>query len=85
MVADFHRNLIKGGVFLYPGTISNPDGKLRLLYEAFPLAFIAEAAGGAASNGTKRILEVAPDAPHARTPLFIGNTLNVKDIEAALV
>ena len=84
LVADFHRNLIKGGVFLYPGTTSNPDGKLRLLYEAFPLAFIAETAGGAASNGTKRILEVEPDAPHARTPLFIGNKLNVEDIEAAL-
>ena len=84
LVADFHRNLIKGGVFLYPGTQSDPSGKLRLLYEAFPLAFIAETAGGAASNGRQRILEVEPDAPHARTPLFIGNKRNVEDIEAAL-
>ena len=85
LVADFHRNLIKGGVFMYPGTTSNPEGKLRLLYEAFPLAYIAETAGGSASNGKKRILDVEPSALHARTPLFIGNKENVQDIEAALV
>ena len=84
LLYGFPPQLIKGGVFLYPGTTSNPDGKLRLLYEAFPLAFIAETAGGAASNGSMRILDVEPDAPHARTPLFIGNKLNVEEIEAAL-
>lgn len=84
LVADFHRNLIKGGLFMYPATSSSPDGKLRLLYEAFPLAYIAETAGGAASNGRKRILDVEPDAMHARTPLFIGNTENVAEIEATL-
>lgn len=84
LVADFHRNLIKGGIFLYPPTTSNPEGKLRLLYEAFPLAFIAETAGGRASDGRRRILDVTPDAMHARTPLYIGNTLNVDEVEAAL-
>ena len=84
LVADFHRNLIKGGIFMYPATTSNPEGKLRLLYEAFPLAYIAEAAGGAASNGHRRILDVEPDEMHARTPLFIGNVKNVAEIEAAL-
>ena len=84
LVADFHRNLIKGGVFMYPATQSSPEGKLRLLYEAFPLAYIVEAAGGAASNGQQRILDVEPDALHARTPLFIGNRQNVADIEVAL-
>jgi len=84
LVADFHRNLIKGGVFLYPATQENPEGKLRLLYEAFPLAFVVEAAGGAASNGSQRILDVAPSSLHARTPLFIGNAEDVADIEAAL-
>ena len=84
LVADFHRNLIKGGVFLYPGTTSSPNGKLRLLYEAFPLAYIVEAAGGAASNGSTRILDVKPDEMHARTPLYIGNRENVAELEAAL-
>lgn len=84
LVADFHRNLIKGGLFMYPATTSNPDGKLRLLYEAFPLAYIAEAAGGSASNGSERILDVEPQEMHARTPLYIGNTKNVEEVEAAL-
>lgn len=84
LVADFHRNLIKGGVFMYPATTSSPEGKLRLLYEAFPLAYIAETAGGAASNGHQRILDVEPGEMHARTPLFIGNVVNVEEIEAAL-
>jgi len=84
LVADFHRNLIKGGVFLYPATTSNPQGKLRLLYEAFPLAYIVETAGGAASDGKERILDIEPSELHARTPLFIGNTALVADIEAAL-
>lgn len=84
LVADFHRNLIKGGVFMYPATTSNPEGKLRLLYEAFPLAYIVETAGGAASDGQQRILEVEPSSVHARTPLFIGNAENVAQIEEAL-
>jgi len=73
LVADFHRNLLKGGVFLYPGTSKKPEGKLRLLYEANPLAFICEQAGGAATNGTERILDLTPKELHQRTPLFIGN------------
>ena len=84
LVADFHRNLIKGGVFMYPATTASPQGKLRLLYEAFPLAYIAEAAGGSASDGSVRILDIEPSELHARTPLFIGNTHNVAEIEATL-
>lgn len=84
LVADFHRNLLKGGVFLYPGTLSNPKGKLRLLYEAFPLAFLVEAAGGRASDGTKNILDLVPDEHHQRTALFIGNTQNIDEIDQVL-
>ncbi len=73
LVADFHRNLLKGGIFMYPATKSSPKGKLRLLYEAMPLAFIAEAAGGAATNGRDRILDLRAAELHQRTPLFIGN------------
>lgn len=73
MVADVHRNLIKGGIFMYPGTIDKPNGKLRLLYEANPFAFIVEVAGGAATDGTQRILDVVPTKLHQRTPLFIGS------------
>ena len=73
LVADFHRTLIKGGVFLYPPTVKAPDGKLRLLYEANPLAFIAEQAGGTATDGAQRILEKVPRALHERTPLIIGS------------
>jgi fructose-1,6-bisphosphatase I len=81
LVADFHRNLIKGGVFIYPPTLSAPKGKLRLLYEANPLAFIAEQAGGKASEGKKRILEIQPDTIHQRTPLFIGSKEMVEKAE----
>lgn len=84
LVADFHRNLLKGGVFLYPGTARRPQGKLRLLYEAFPLAYLAEKAGGAATDGEKRILDLAPDHLHSRTPLFIGDAGPVAEITAAL-
>jgi len=77
LVADFHRTLIKGGVFLYPPTVKAPGGKLRLLYEANPLAFIAEQAGGAATDGARRILEKVPTALHERTPLIIGSTEEV--------
>jgi fructose-1,6-bisphosphatase I len=73
MVADVHRNLIKGGIFMYPGTTDKPNGKLRLLYEANPFAFIVEVAGGAATDGTQRILDIVPTKLHQRTPLFIGS------------
>lgn len=73
MVADIHRNLIKGGVFLYPGTASKPKGKLRLLYECNPMAFLTEVAGGLATDGVRRILEVAPTELHQRSPLFLGS------------
>jgi fructose-1,6-bisphosphatase I len=73
LVADFHRTLLKGGVFLYPPTKAQPSGKLRLLYEANPLAFIAEQAGGMASNGCKRILDIKPQAIHQRTPFMVGS------------
>lgn len=77
LVADFHRTLLKGGVFLYPPTKKAPEGKLRLLYEANPLAFIAEQAGGSATDGHRRILEKVPTALHERTPLIIGSRAEV--------
>jgi fructose-1,6-bisphosphatase I len=73
LVADFHRTLLKGGIFLYPPTKSHPKGKLRLLYEANPIAFLAEQAGGLATDGTRRILDVQPDSLHQRTPLIVGS------------
>jgi fructose-1,6-bisphosphatase I len=76
LVADFHRNLLGGGIFYYPSDSRDPKkphGKLRLLYEAAPLAFLAEHAGGAASDGTQPILDIVPTELHQRTPLFIGN------------
>ena len=73
LVADFHRNLLKGGIFIYPGTNQSPEGKLRLLYEANPLAFVAEQAGGVATDGLTRILDKQPRAMHQRTPLIIGS------------
>ncbi len=79
-IADFHRTLLKGGVFLYPPTKKAPNGKLRLLYEANPLSYIAEQAGGAASNGRYRILEIVPTEPHMRTPLIIGSQSEVSAI-----
>jgi fructose-1,6-bisphosphatase I len=82
LVADFHRNLLYGGVFLYPGDRRNPRGKLRVLYEAAPLAFIAEQAGGAASDGERRILDLEPTTLHERTPLYIGSLEDVRDCEA---
>ncbi len=72
LVADFHRNLLKGGFFMYPGTVSKPEGKLRLLYEAYPIAWLMEEAGGAATNGTQPILDLRPARLHQRTPLFLG-------------
>jgi fructose-1,6-bisphosphatase I len=79
LVADFHRNLLKGGVFLYPATAKNPKGKLRLLYEAFPLAYIAEMAGGAATDGRERILDRTPRELHDRVPLVIGSKALVEE------
>lgn len=81
MVADIHRNLLKGGVFLYPATSANPDGKLRLLYECNPMAFIIEQAGGKASDGSKRILDLQPTELHERSPIFIGSAEMVEMIE----
>lgn len=77
LVADFHRNLINGGVFLYPADTRNPEGKLRLLYEASPMAFIAEQAQGSATDGVNRILDVVPRHLHQRTPLVIGSREDV--------
>ncbi len=80
LVADFHRTLIRGGVFLYPPTKKSPGGKLRLLYEANPLAFLAEQAGGLATDGKQRILEKVPKAMHERTPLIIGSKGEVEKV-----
>ncbi len=79
LVADFHRNLLKGGVFAYPATQSAPNGKLRLLYEANPLAFICEQAGGAATNGSARILSIEPTELHQKVPLYIGSKELIAD------
>ncbi len=84
LVADFHRNLIKGGIYMYPGTTGAPSGKLRLMYEANPLAFIVEQAGGKASTGTGRIMEVKPKDLHQRVPLFIGSKKMVERVEALI-
>jgi len=81
MVADFHRNMLKGGIFIYPATKDAPKGKLRLLYECNPLAFIAEQAGGRATDGYGRIMEIQPTELHQRTPIFIGSENMVKKAE----
>ena len=81
LVADFHRNLLYGGIFLYPGDRTHPNGKLRVLYEAAPLAFIAESAGGAASNGERRILDLVPTRLHELTPLYLGSPDDVRECE----
>lgn len=73
MVADIHRTLLYGGIFMYPGDKKNPDGKLRLMYEANPMSFIIEQAGGRASNGKSRILDIQPTSLHQHTPLFVGS------------
>src|SRR5918998_5306922 len=78
LVADFHRNLLAGGVVCYPANAKSPRGKLRLLYEANPLAFIVEQAGGAAIDGRRRILDVQPEELHQRTPLYIGSKSDVE-------
>jgi fructose-1,6-bisphosphatase I len=81
LVADFHRNLIKGGVYIYPPTFKSPNGKLRLLYECNPLALIVEQAGGKATDGKNRILEIEPKDIHQRVPLFIGSLKMVEKAE----
>ena len=83
-VADFHRNLMKGGVYIYPANARNPNGKLRLMYEANPLAMIVEQAGGRAETGAGPVLDVEPEALHDRTPLFIGSPAMVADALAFL-
>jgi fructose-1,6-bisphosphatase I len=82
MVGDFHRILFQGGVFLYPGTVKQPEGKLRLLYESAPMAFLIEQAGGRASTGKQDILDVIPNKLHARSPLIIGSTEDVALVES---
>jgi len=81
LVADFHRNLIKGGIYIYPGTTKSPQGKLRMQYECNPLAFIVEQAGGKASDGQQRIMDIQPKDLHQRSPLFIGSLKMVEMIE----
>ncbi|WDF77155.1 class 1 fructose-bisphosphatase [Mucilaginibacter sp. KACC 22773] len=81
MVADLHRNLIKGGIFIYPNTAAAPNGKLRLLYECNPLAFVIEQAGGRATDGANRILDLEVNELHQRTPVFIGSALMVSEAE----
>jgi fructose-1,6-bisphosphatase I len=81
MVADVHRNLIKGGIFMYPGTTDKPKGKLRLLYECNPFAFIVEKAGGRATNGIQRILDIQPETLHQRTPFFVGSNSMMDELE----
>jgi fructose-1,6-bisphosphatase I len=78
LVADFHRILLQGGIFAYPGNLSQPNGKLRLLYECSPMAFLAEQAGGAATDGKGRILDIEPTELHQRTPLYIGTASEVE-------
>jgi fructose-1,6-bisphosphatase I len=84
MVADFHRTLLRGGVFIYPPTTDYPSGKLRLLYEANPVSFLAEHAGGAASDGTMRLLDVQPTAIHQRTPLIVGGEAEMAEFERCM-
>jgi len=81
LVADFHRNLLKGGIFAYPADVNRKDGRLRLMYEANPLGYVAEQAGGAASTGYQRILDIVPERLHQRTPLILGN----KDVVEEMV
>jgi len=85
LVADFHRTLLKGGVFLYPPTASHPSGKLRLLYEANPIAFLTEQAGGKATDGCGRILEIPPTDLHQRTPLIVGGTEEMELLQQVLM
>ena len=85
LVADFHRNLLKGGIFLYPADPTTPNGKLRLLYEAFPLAFLAKIAGGAATDGRGEVLDIYPDELHQRTALVLGDREEVRAATALML
>lgn len=80
MVADVHRTLLYGGIFGYPDDKKSKKGKLRLLYEAFPMAYLCEQAGGVATTGTKRILDVEPTSIHERCPVFLGSKEDVQDL-----
>jgi fructose-1,6-bisphosphatase I len=80
LVADFHRNLLKGGIYLYPPTDKDPKGKLRLMYECYPLAMIAEQAGAKASDGQQRVLDIKPESLHQRVPFYIGAEEMVKEL-----
>jgi fructose-1,6-bisphosphatase I len=84
LVGDFHRTLLKGGIYMYPGEAKKPQGKLRLLYENAPLAFVCERAGGAASDGSRRILDIEPTELHQRTPLYLGSKGDVGEVERRL-
>jgi len=84
MVSDVHRNLIKGGIFMYPGTAGRPGGKLRLLYECNPFAFITEVAGGKATDGKQRILDIQPTTLHQRSPFFVGSRTMMEELETYL-
>jgi fructose-1,6-bisphosphatase I len=84
MVADVHRTLLYGGIYCYPGDTKNPQGKLRLMYENNPLAFLVEQAGGAASDGTRRVMDIVPQSLHERCPLFIGSETDVRCAEEFL-
>ncbi|PSU30851.1 class 1 fructose-bisphosphatase [Photobacterium lutimaris] len=84
LVSDFHRNLLKGGIYLYPSTATHPNGKLRLLYECNPMAFLIEQAGGKASDGVGRIMDIKPTELHQRVPFFVGSTNMVEKVEAFL-
>lgn len=81
MVADFHRNLLKGGIFMYPATHSSPNGKLRLMFECNPMAFITEQAGGTATTGDMRILDVEPTEIHQRVPTYMGSSVMVQEVQ----
>ncbi len=82
LVADFHRNMLKGGIYIYPANVHNPNGKLRLMYECNALAFIAEQAGGKATDGKRRILDIQPKSLHQRTPFYVGSTKMVEKAES---
>ena len=84
LVGDVHRTLLKGGIYMYPGEVKKPEGKLRLLYENAPLAMVCEAAGGMATDGRQRILDLVPQKLHQRTPLFLGSKGDVEDAMRAL-
>ncbi|RMF48774.1 MAG: class 1 fructose-bisphosphatase [Bacteroidetes bacterium] len=84
LVADVHRNLLKGGLFMYPGTVKKPEGKLRLLYEGYPIAWLVEQAGGRASNGQMALLDVPATKIHQRTPLFLGPSAEIESLHTFL-